>query len=342
MTAAPVPRALAFALIIAASFVATSFSATGASVDAIKIASTRSTSNAPFLIAQAKGYFAAEGLAAELVFLDSAGPITAAVVSGDVDFGATGLSGAFYNLAGQGALRIIAGHIYDFPGFRGQAVVASNRAWAAGLRSFRDLPGHSIAVTQFGTPLHYSVGLLAEKYAFDLKSVRILPLQSFPNAAAAAIGGSADAAVVSVIYVLPALQHHDVALLGYIGDETPTQVGAVFTATRTANERPDTVARFLRAFRRATRDYHDAFTGPDERASLGPTAPEIVAILAKASGQTADQVKESLAYVDPEGRIDVDDILRQVAWYKSQGMVRPDVDAQAIMDRRYVVPLPPR
>jgi NitT/TauT family transport system substrate-binding protein len=316
--------------------------APASAADAIKIASTRSTSNAPFLIAQAKGYFAAEGLAAELVFLDSAGPITSAVVSGDVDFGATGLSGAFYNLAGQGALRIIAGHIYDFPGFRGQAVVASNRAWQAGLKSFRDFPGHSVAVTQFGTPLHYSVGLLAEKYGFDLKSVRVMPLQSFPNAAAAAVGGSADAAVVSVVYVLPAIQSGDVKLLGYIGDETPTQVGGVFTTAKTATERRDMVERFLRAFRHATRDYHDAFTGPDGKPAFGPTAPEMIGLLSKATGQPPDKVKESLAYVDADGRIDVADIRRQIAWYKAQGMVRGEVDADAILDKNYVLPLPPR
>ena len=100
--------------------------------DAIKIASTHSTSNAPILIAKQRGFFAAEGLDAEIVFIESAGPITTGVVSGDLDFGATGLSGAFYNLAGQ--LKVIAGHIYEAPGFRGTTLVASNRAWDAGLK----------------------------------------------------------------------------------------------------------------------------------------------------------------------------------------------------------------
>jgi NitT/TauT family transport system substrate-binding protein len=309
---------------------------------AIKIASTRSASNAPFLIAQERGYFTDEGLAAELVFLDSAGPITAAVMSGDVDFGATGLSAAFYNLAGQGAMRIIAGHIYDFPGFRSQAVVASNQAWESGLRSFKDLPGHSVAVTQVGTPLHYSVGLLAQKFGFDIKSVRILPLQSFPNAVSAVVGGSADAAVVSVTYVLPAIDSGQVKLLGYLGEVTPTQVGAVFTATRTANDRRDVVERFLRAFRRAARDYHDALTGPDGKLAFGPGAPTIIAIMAKASGQTQEQVKDGIGYIDAEGRLDVSDILRQIAWYKSQGMIKGEIDGNTIIDKTYVIPLPAR
>src|SRR5271169_5688960 len=55
------------------------------------------------------GYFKDEGLAPDLVTFDSAQPITIALVSGDVDFGIGGLSAAFYNLAAQGKIRILAG-----------------------------------------------------------------------------------------------------------------------------------------------------------------------------------------------------------------------------------------
>ncbi len=34
------------------------------------------------------------------------------------------------------------------------------------------------------------------------------------------------------------------------------------------------------------------------------------------------------------------DVLRQIAWYKSQGMVQADVDGNAIIDSRYAVSLP--
>jgi NitT/TauT family transport system substrate-binding protein len=322
--------ALAFALVFAAP----------ASAETIKIASTHSTSNAPILIAKERGFFAAEGLDAEIVFIESAGPITTGVVSGDLDFGATGLSGAFYNLAAQ--LRVVAGHIYEAPGFRGTALIASNRAWEAGLKGYRDLPGHSVAVTQIGTPLHYTIGLLAERYGFEMKSVRVMPMQSFPNAVAAAVGGSADAAVVSAVFVQKPLQADEVKLLGYPGEEMPMQVGAVFVSTRTANDRRAMVERFLKAFRRGTRTYHDAFTGPDGKLAFGPGSDEIVKLLAETNRQPADQIKQSIAFVDADARVDVKDIHRQIAWYKAQGMVKPEIDADSVIDRRYIIPLPPR
>src|SRR5258707_8596711 len=73
-----------------------------AATDEIKIGVGKLASTAPVLIAQDMGYFAAEGLNASFVFFDAAQTITMGVTSGDLDFGVTAVSGAFYQLAGQG------------------------------------------------------------------------------------------------------------------------------------------------------------------------------------------------------------------------------------------------
>src|SRR6185437_13585316 len=61
----------------------------------------------PLYIANDKGYYAAEGLTPDYVFFEAGEPIAVAVASGAVDFGVAGLTGGFYSLAGQGALKII-------------------------------------------------------------------------------------------------------------------------------------------------------------------------------------------------------------------------------------------
>jgi hypothetical protein len=48
----------------------------------------------------------------------------------------------------------------------------------------------------------------------------------------------------------------------------------------------------------------------------------------------------SVGYVDPELRLAVKDIARQIAWYRSQGMVKGEVTVDQVIDRRYVVDLP--
>jgi hypothetical protein len=87
-------------------------------------------------------------------------------------------------------------------------------------------------------------------------------------------------------------------------------------------------------------DYHDAFTGVGEIRQDGPTASAVWAIIAKHVGLTADDVKLGVPYLDGDARVDEQDVLHQISWYKSQAMVKPEVDGAKIIDQRYVIPLP--
>lgn len=319
------------------------FAAAGASAaEPVRIGLQKIAALGPIFIAVDKGYFAAEGLDPKLVYFDASQPIAVAVMSGDLDFGSTGLTAGFYNLAGKGAMRILASEAEEKQSFHGGVLVASNKAYDAGLRSLRDLKGHSVAITQIGSAIHYSLSLILAKYDIPLASVKVLPLQTNPNSVSAVIGGQADAALTPITYVQPALERGDIKMLGFVGDEVSWQLGGLFASAKLADERPDFVKRFLAAYRQGTRAYHDAFAGPDERRQDGPTAPEMAAIIAKYIGATEESVRGSIAYVDADARLDEADILHQVEWYKSQHMVNADADAAAMLDTRYAVPLPGR
>jgi len=237
-------------------------------------------------------------------------------------------------------LKMISSGSFERAGFQGQAVLVSNHAWEGGLKAFTDWPGHSVAISQVGGAPHYSLGLLEEKFHINAKTVRVLPLQSNANRIAAVTGGTADSAILPVTYAMPSIQHGDAKLLGWVGDNTPWQVAAVFTSTKATNERGDMVKRFLRASRRGAADYRDAFIGPDQKLRFGATAPEILAIIAKYTGQKEADIKLGINYLDAEGRIDVTDIGHQIAWFRTQAMVKGEFDANAVIDRRYAVALP--
>ncbi len=311
-----------------------------ARTETIKIGALKSIAVGPAYLAIDKGYFAAEGLTAALTFFESAQPVAVAAASHDIDIGVTGLTGWLFSLAGQGQIRIIGGYAREVPGFNFNAYVVSNRAWDAGLRSFKDFPGHSFGISQIGSPPHYSLALLAEKYRFDLGSMRLLPLQSIANIAAAVVSGQADTASLLSTPAIPILERKEVRLLGWTGDETPWQLGAIFVATATANERGDMIARFLRAFRKGTREYHDAFASSAEKRKDTATAEAVLPVIAKYTGLSVDQVRQGIVYIDPEARLDVKDVLHQIAWYRGQGLVKGEVDGDQAIDKRYVVPLP--
>jgi NitT/TauT family transport system substrate-binding protein len=92
------------------------------------------------------------------------------------------------------------------------------------------------------------------------------------------------------------------------------------------------VRHVLSALRKGARDYHDALNGDKPNAQT----PEILAILAKATGQTPEDAAKGLPYMDPEGRLNVADVLRQYQWYRAQGMVKGP-DNPDFIDKRYVV-----
>jgi NitT/TauT family transport system substrate-binding protein len=307
--------------------------------NAIKIGVTKNSVYGPFFVAEARGYFTQEKLQAELVYFDSTLLLGTAVASGSIDFAAGNATAAIYNLGGQGALRIIAGFAQDSPGFQLFAFAASNRAYEAGLKNVAALSGHTVAVQSLGAAAGYILSLVAAKYHLDPAAIRELPLQSNSNMISAVTGGTADAFLGPATPIIPVTQRGDAKLLGFSGDEVRWQLGTIYTATKTANDRHAVTERFLRAYRRGIHDYDDAFVDASGTRRDSADAPAILDILSKHLDQPPEAVKPALGYVSAEGRLDVKDILRQIAWYKSQGMIKPDVDAEKTIDKRYVVPL---
>jgi NitT/TauT family transport system substrate-binding protein len=291
-------------------------------------------SSGPVFIAAERGYFAAQGIAAELRFFDAAQPVAVATVTGDVDIGVTGLTAGFYNLAGKGALRIIGAQSREEPGYHLIAYLASDRAFDAGLKTLADLPGHSVAITQVGSTFHYSIGLLAQKLGFPLASLRLVALQSMSNMATAVKGNQVDAALIPATIAVPMVARGEAHRLGWVGDETPWQLGAIFARQRTLAERRTTVARFLAAYRHGAHDFYEAFLtkGSDGQVHEGKDASALLEVIAKYTGQSAEQIRNGIPYIDPDAKLLVADIRRQVAWYQSQGLVDKSVDAAIILD----------
>jgi NitT/TauT family transport system substrate-binding protein len=325
--------------IVAVAFLAFGAVAPAAAED-LKLATSRLLAyvTVPLMIDQ--GYLAAEGLDAKLALFDSAQPITVAVVSGDADFGIGGLSAAFFNLAGQGKLRIIAAGGREMPGFYNFALLVSNHA-AASVKSFRDLPGHTVGVTQLGTTLEYSLGRVVERDGLDLKTIHVTALQSNSNVISALTGGQLDAAVMPGGPAAPAIDRGDVRRIAWIGDEVPgIQNNVAFVSTRVANEKPELVARFLRAYRQAARLYHDAVAGSDEKRADGPNLPTVLASLAKFTGLSAAEARAALPWLDRDARLDIADIKHQIDWFRAQGMIKGAADADTLIDHRYATALP--
>ena len=57
--------------------------------------------------------------------------------------------------------------VREAPSFHTTALIASSAAYGPGMRSLKDLPGHTVAITRVGSAYQYIVNLVAAKYGFD-------------------------------------------------------------------------------------------------------------------------------------------------------------------------------
>src|SRR6202048_4201063 len=296
-------------------------------------------SSAPVFIAQDKGYFRNAGLDVELKFFDAAQPVAVATTSGDIDFAITAFTAGLFNLAGKGTLKGIGGMSRERAGYPLIGYFASNRAYANGLKTPKDLAGKRIAVTQVGSSFHYSLGLLADKYGFKLSDVKIVPLQSLSNAAAALKGETVDAALLPVSTARKLMDDGGAKLLGWVGDETPWQLGAVFASPKTLANKA-LVTKLLAALVRADREYHDVILASvtDGKAPINEVTKPLLEIIAKYTNLPVEQVVGNCAYIDPDGRLDVKNVSNQIDWLQTQGFVDKGFDVDAIIAKDYVKP----
>ena len=312
-----------------------------AHAETIKVAITKLLSYPSVPIAIERGYFKEEGLEAQMVFFESAEPMAVALASGDVDFGVSGLSAAFYTLASLGQIRVLASSAMEQPGFYNLVFLGSNKAYEAGLTSAHAIPGHSFAVTQIGTSLQYSLGLLAEKDRFSMSEVAVRPLHAIPNVITALSGSQIDSAVLPATPALPLLDRGVIKLLGWVSDLAPGWMGAVaFTSTKAANEKRDMVQRFVNAYRKGSRDYHDAFASKENKRQNSAATPPMLTLLSKFTGIPEPLIDRAPPYLDGEGRVVMADLAHQIAWYKSQNMMKADVRPEDFVDKRYAKIMP--
>jgi NitT/TauT family transport system substrate-binding protein len=329
------------AALAAALFVSLWGAPPAAAADKIKVAIVSSLASAPMLVADAKGYFKDEGLDAEFVHFDSAQPVAVAVAAGDIDFGSTGLTGAFFTLADNGILKLIGAGTWERKGFQGLGLIVSNQAWDHGVRSIAALKGHSVAITQLGTALHYNLYIMLTKHGVDLKDVRVLPLQSNPNVASAVTGGQADAAMLSSGNAYSLINKNAAHLLGWLGDEVGEAQGdGTYTSTKNANNRPEVVKHFLAAFRKGEQTWDAAFLDANGNRADQADAPAMIAIVAKGLGVSEQVVRQGLPYFDPQARVSIADVQGALDWYYAQGMIKTHIDARKITDFRYAIEAP--
>ncbi len=302
------------------------------------VVTQRQAASGALFIAAVRGYFKAEGLTVDMGAYGTSREVLEAVASGRAQFGLAELSPAAFNLAGRGVIKAVAAQAREWRDYEGAEAVASNAAYAGGLRKFEDLAGRTVAIEGLGTAAHYELAEIARARGFALAGVQIETLYSGADIAKAVASGKVDAAILPSQHVRDLLGANQARLIGWVSEIAQPQTGALFAATQAIRSDRATVAKFVRAYRRGVADYAAALLRRDRFAkrvsdSSSQDAAGIIARYVDPDHSTAAAVIEAGApFIDPNARIDIADIERQLAWYKAQTFVDRTVEARDVVD----------
>jgi NitT/TauT family transport system substrate-binding protein len=305
--------------------------------DTVKVGALKLTSSAPLFIGVEKGFFKEFGVEPELVFFQAAAPIATALAAGQVDVGATGLTAALYNIVlGGEKLWIVADKGREWPGYPLTAIVVQKSLWDAGVRSIPDLKGKRVGVTQLGSTFHYHLGNVLEKHGLTLGDVRIVPLQAMAAAMEALRGKQVDAIVLPQPFPGTAEAQGFGKIMGWSGDMFPWQIAAVFYSKSFAANRERAV-NFMKGYVKASRYYHDAvLVQKDGQIQPGRHYDEVVAITAKYTGAKPEIIRLGFPYQDRNGRLLVQDVGKQMAWWVKHGFMKSAMPVDQIVDTRFI------
>lgn len=298
----------------------------------VRVGTLKLVGGAPLFVAQDRGYFRQEGVDVRFVYFGAAAPVATAVVTGDIDVGATGITGTLFNLSAGGAkIWLVADRGQERPGYPLNAVVVSKATYDQGVRSLRDLRGKRLGLTTLGSTFHYQIGKLLERERLSDKDVELVPLREIQLVVQAVQTNQIAAAILSPPFGRVAEQQGWGKVLFWVGDRLVNQVTGVFYGERMRRDH-DLGVRFMKAYVHATRDYFDACLAKPRRPACG----EIVSLTARSIEQPESAVQDSLPYIDHDARLYTLDLEHQLAWYVQNGMVTAPRPVDQVVDGSFL------
>ena len=306
----------------------------------VKVGVVRLASHAPSFIAFERGYYRDEGLDVELKFYEAAQPMAEAIATGDADYVVTAMSSGLVSLAEKDAIKVIGGALSERKGLAGAVILASSKAYGAGLTDPSQLRGRTFGITTAGSSFHYMCHKIAEATGIPMAQITLQPLQTVRAIVEALGSGRIDAWAVQAGVASKMVADGTARQIGLVSDYAPDyQVTTVSTSTANAvNERAMTQA-FVRAYSKAIGDYNAAVV--EKTASPGEVA-EVAKIVHKYVDSDRPFEDARKTFVDSAMSFNrgcalaLDSVKDQLQWFKAEKMVSGTITPEMLFDTSYV------
>src|ERR1700733_12160919 len=303
----------------------------------LTIGTIGASSDAPFFIADAKGYFAEQGLKVSFVRFDSAAKSIPSLGSGEVDVGSGASSAGLYNAVARGiGIKIVADKARNAKGYGFQAIMARTDLIDSGkVKTVKDLKGLKVAMSANGNSenafMNYALTQVGLSYS-DIDPVFL----GFPNQIAAYANNAIDASLTVEPTVTELLKLGTAKKLISADEVFPDyQTAVIFYSPGFMKQQPDNAKKFMVALVKAMRFYNDALK---DGHIAGVNADEVIKILTEYSFIKDPAVHRAIISqaVDPNGQLNMPSL--QMAWqfFKDTQLIDGSVKVEDVVDLSYV------
>lgn len=306
--------------------------------DVVNFATTKNSGDIGIFLAADRGLFAAEGIDARLTDFDTGARMVAPLATGELDGGTLPGSAGLYNaVVSKIAIRVVADRSRSAPGYLYQTLMIRKDLVDSGrFRDYRDLKGMKIAVAAPGINILSIVNDAARRGGLDYNDVEkvFIPL---PQQVPAFRNKAVDASIMIEPFGSALVASGDGVRFASTEDFNP---GGEFTymvfSEKFSRDRADVARRFMRAYVRALRLFNDAIENGRWRST--PAAEDVISVLAQRLEITPAQARASFPHaVDPDGRVNMDAMRKELAFFKAQGIVEDSaIKAEDIADMSFV------
>ncbi len=271
-----------------------------------------------------RGYFREVDLEIDLTPFRTASDMTPLIARGDLAMIGGGVSASYFNSAAQGMpLRYFLNRAQS-PVFH---ALVLRKEFEGKTKTIRDIKGLRIGISATGGVSEYELGKALEAAGLGLDDVDTKALAP-PQAVAAMQNGAIDGAIFVPPFDAAAIKGGGFKLLEIDATVRPKmEVGGLFYNTDWAAKNSDALERFAMAHIRGGRCYLEAARG-------GANRNEMIDYFVKYSPIKDRAIFADMVWstINPDGRVMVESILDQQAFYAKRGYV-PKVSAvEALVD----------
>jgi NitT/TauT family transport system substrate-binding protein len=311
-------------------------SAFGQAPIVVTVGAASTTSDAPIYIADKKGYFRDEGLAAKVTNFRSAADMVAPLGIGQLDAGAGSASAGLYNAMLQGIhIKIVADKASSAPGYGATKIlVRKDHVDSGRYKEVKDIKGMKFAMNAPGVSNTATLNALLKSVGLKYADVQTINMP-FPDHVAALGNKGVDASASVEPGPTIAIRQGFAVLVKADDEIIPNHQIAVLLYSENFAKNPDTGKRFMRAYLKGVRFYNGALK---DGKMHGPNADEVIAILAASTPIKDPAVYKSITPtgMNPDGKVNVQSLADDLAFYKEQGLITGNIRAEDVVDSSFV------